>query len=132
MERLVNTAKLYTTRAILVIGVLMPLCLSNNTGVCFLPFPPLPASQPQAAQVTDGSPAPLLTNVIEGRVEMVKTLEKRDGAEHQTSHVAAHSFKRIFDLPASAGRRARSVYLSLFPSSTFALRADGRAPPHLL
>lgn len=130
MERLVNTAKLYSTRAILIIGVLMPLCLSNNTGVCFLPFPPLPAGQPQATQVTRSSPTPLLTNVIEGRVEMAETLQKRAG--HQTSHVATHSLRRIFELPDSADRRAHNLYLSFFPSSSFTLRTAGRAPPHLI
>ena len=124
--------KLRAARVLLILGVLVSLCVSDNVGPRLLPLPltaeltsaPVPSDQGQAASRT-----PSHGGTIGARVEMVSAPQSRAGADRQSPHAAAHTPKFELAVPSAPHSLRRELYPSLAESSVPFSRPKGRAPP---
>ena len=135
MKPPVHTARLLDRRAVIVVGALLVLCVSDNVGPRLLPLPPPPvlASTTKPADQRQGaSRAPAQSRTTGARVEMVSAPQSRAASERQSPHAAAHAPK--FDLAAPPAPPAPGLELdrpSGESSAPFS-RPKGRAPPRLV
>ena len=127
--------KSQAARILLILGVLLSLCVSDNVGPRLLPLPPapesvsapLPSDRGQAA-----SRAPSHGRTSSARVEMVSAPQSRAGAERQSPHAAAHTPKLELAIPSAQHSLRRELYPPLAESSAPFSRPKGRAPPRLV
>lgn len=119
-------------RVLLILGVLVSLCVSDNVGPRLLPLPeslelasaPVPSDQGQAA-----SRAPSHGGTIGARVEMVSAPQSRAGSERHSPHAAAHTSRFELAIPPAPLSQRRAPYPPLAESSAPFSRPKGRAPP---
>ena len=127
--------KFKPTRVLLIFGVLLSLCVSDNVGPRLLPLPLAPEFASATVSSDPGQSAsrtPSHGGTIGARVEMVSVPQSRAGAEHQSPHAAAHTPEfRLASPPAPRSLR-RELYLPFAESSAPFSRPKGRAPPRLV
>ena len=124
-------------RALLIIGALVSLCLSDTVGPRLLPLPvseviTITSAEGQQATELSASSGPVPTKGVSPRVEMVATAQNRAGADHQHGQVATHALRGVFDAPPGIILDGLSVYQPLYSLSALASRPPGRAPPLLV
>ena len=130
-----DTTKLSAARILIILGVLVSLCVSDNVGPRLLPLPtvsetastPGPPARGQAASRT-----PAHSRSHGARVEMVSAPQSRAGAERQSPHVAAHAPKFELVIPFLPPSTGRGLYPPPAESSAPFSRPKGRAPPSLV
>ena len=135
MKRPVHAAKLFSPRALLIAGVLVSLCVSDNVGPRLLPLPPIAGVSSVSGPVYDGlarSPAPSHDRAGGARVEMLSATQRRAGAERQSPQVAAHSPKFELVVPSHPHSLRGESYPPSAESPAPFSRPKGRAPPRLL
>ena len=126
--------RLPAARVLLILGVLVSLCVSDNVGPRLLPLPLAPelASAPVSSDRGQAaSRTPSHGGTIGARVEMVSASQSRAGAERQSPHAAAHTPKFELAIPSAAHALRRKLYPPLAESSAPFSRPKGRAPPRL-
>ncbi|HEV2761803.1 MAG TPA: hypothetical protein VGV38_02320 [Pyrinomonadaceae bacterium] len=127
--------KFPASRVLIILGVLVSLCVSDNVGPRLLPLPPIAEAAPVPGPVYDGhagSPAPSHDPTGGARVEMLSATQRRAGAERLSPQVAAHSPKFELVIPSHThSPRDESAPPSAESSAPFS-RPKGRAPPSLL
>lgn len=124
-----------TWRALLIIGALVSLCVSDGVGPRLLPLP-LSHGDIAYAEARQGfdpaaSRAPAPTKGPGPRVEMAAAPQNRAGAGQQQVQVAAHAPGGVFEAPARVVVGVAAEYRPLSPVAAPALRPPGRAPPRL-
>ena len=126
--------RLTAARVLIILGVLVSLCVSDNVGPRLLPLPSL-AELPSAPGVFDpwraASRAPSHGRTERARVEMVTAPQSRVGAERQSPHAAAAPKFELAVPPAPRTLRREPYPPSAERSVPFA-RPLGRAPPRLV
>lgn len=124
-------------RALLIIGALISLCLSDTVGPRLLPLPVSELATtaypdaPLGAEPT-ASRAPSPTKGSGPRVEMAATSHGRAGADHKHVQVAIHTLRGMFEAPADTISYAPSAYQPLYSLKAQDSRPPGRAPPRLV
>ena len=127
--------KFQAARALLVLGVLVSLCVSDNVGPRLLPLPSSPelASAPGLLDMGQAaSPTPSHGRTTGARVEMVSASQSRAGAERQSPHAAAHAPKFELSVPSAPYSLRRELHPPFAESSAPFSRPKGRAPPRLV
>ncbi len=127
--------KVSAARVLIILGVLVSLCVSDNVGPRLLPLPPIPelASGPSlTGSGQAASRAPSRGRTAGARVEMVSAAQSRAGAERQSPQAAAHSPKFELAVPSTHNSLKRESYPPLGESSAPFSRPKGRAPPRLV
>jgi hypothetical protein len=122
-------------RALLIIGALISLCLSDSVGPRLLPLPISEIVTTASAEGWQGfeptaTHAPAPTKGANPRVEMAATPQNRAGVKHV--QVAAHTPKGMPEAPADIIVDALSAYQPLHRLTALASRPPGRAPPRLV
>lgn len=126
--------RLTAARVLIILGVLVSLCVSDNVGPRLLPLPsiPEPASAPGVFDPERAaSRAPARGRTEGARVEMVTAPQSRAGAGRQSPHAAAPPTFELATPPAQRSLRRRLYPPSAESSAPFA-RPKGRAPPRLV
>lgn len=126
--------KLPATKVLLILGVLVSLCVSDNVGPRLLPLPPIAVAASMPWPVGHGpahSPAPSHDGTVGARVEMLSATHRRAGAERQSPQVAAHSPKFELVIPSNLPSLCGESYPPAAESSAPFSRPKGRAPPLL-
>ena len=123
-------------RALLIIGALISLCLSDTVGPRLLPLPVSEAVTIASDEGRQGiepaaSRAPAPTKGSCPRVEMAATAQNRAGADHKHVQVAAHTPRSMFEAPADIILDAPGAFRPLH-SASLVSRPQGRAPPRLI
>jgi hypothetical protein len=134
MARDAAKTKLTATRVLIILGVLVSLCVSDNVGPRLLPVPSISefASAPRAFDPGEAaSRAPARGRTEGARVEMVTAPQSRAGAERQSPHAAAAPKFELAVPPAPRSPRPEPYPPSAESSAPFA-RPKGRAPPRLV
>jgi hypothetical protein len=124
-------------RALLIIGALISLCLSDTVGPRLLPLPvselvttaPV-EGQPGPEPAASRTPAP--TKGTSPRVEMAATAQTRAGADHKHVQVAAHTPRGVLQAPAVVILDTLNAYQPLYSLTAQVSRPQGRAPPRLV
>jgi len=129
--------KLRAARVLLILGVLVSLCVSDNVGPRLLPLPlssaPELASSPRLSdRGRAASHTPSQGRTGDARVEMVSAPQGRAGAERQSPHGAAHAPKFELAVPSAPYSPRRGLYPPSAESSARFSRPKGRAPPRLV
>jgi hypothetical protein len=127
--------KLSATRILIILGVLVSLCVSDNVGPRLLPLPTVsepasttgPSERGQAASRTTPQGR---TNGA--RVEMASAPQGRGGVESKSPHAAAHAPKFELAVPPAPPSQRRELYQPSAESSAPFSRPKGRAPPRLV
>ena len=123
-------------RALLIIGALISLCLSDGVGPRLMPLP-VPEAARASAEVPQGN-APTASRVpspVKGstsRVEMAATAQNRAGARHQQSQTATHAPQGMFEAPAVIILKVHGSYGPLLSFTAPVSRPPGRGPPRLV
>ncbi|HEX8355346.1 MAG TPA: hypothetical protein VF611_20740 [Pyrinomonadaceae bacterium] len=128
------TNRLTAARVLIILGVLVSLCVSDNVGPRLLPLPSVSelASTPQTFYSGEAaSRAPARGKTEGARVEMVTTPQSRAGAERQSPH-AAGAPKFELAAPPAPRSLSRELYPPSAESSEPFARPKGRAPPRLV
>jgi hypothetical protein len=118
-------------RALLVLGVLLSLCASDNVGPRLLPLPVSAESAAAARQLDQGESAaraPSRGRAFRARVEMAQAPKSRAGAGRQLTHAAATPKLGLTKPPAARHPRG-GPYSPVGESSADYSRPGGRAPP---
>jgi hypothetical protein len=124
-------------RALLIIGALISLCLSDTVGPRLLP---LPVSELVTTASAEGQPGPELaasrtpspTKGSSPRVEMAVTAHSRAGADHKQVQAAAHNPHSVLEAPADIILDTLNAYQPLYSLAAQVSRPPGRAPPRLV
>lgn len=119
-------------RALIILGVLFSLCVSNNVGPRLLPLPSLTASASAVKQVslyTTASHLPTPDGTDTFRVAIAAPTNKRAGSEISPLPLAAHAPQSSLLPPGDVGNPERFVYQSHLVTSPSLSRPQGRAPP---
>lgn len=124
-------------RALLIIGGLVSLCLSDTVGPRLLPIPVAEVVTIASAEVQQGtepaaSSAPAPTKGVSPRVEMAATAQNRAGADHKHVQVAANTPGGVMGASAGIIPDGPGAYRPLYFLSALASRHAGRAPPRLI
>ena len=123
-------------RALLIIGALVSLCLSDGVGPRLMPLPVSEAATASAeVQQGDDPTASRAPSPIKGssaRVEMAATAQNRDGARHQQVQTATHAPQRMFIAPAVIILKVHGAYGHLLSFTAPVSRPPGRGPPRLV
>ena len=127
--------KLSAARILIILGVLVSLCVSDNVGPRLLPLPTVsePASTTgpyERGQAAPRTPSHGRSNGA--RIEMVSAPQSRAGAERQSPHGAAHAPKFELTVPSAPYSPRRELYPPSAESSARFSRPKGRAPPRLV
>lgn len=123
-------------RALLIIGALVSLCLSDGVGPRLMPLP-VPEAATASAEVPQGS-APAASRVpspVKGsgpRVEMAATAHSRAGSPDQQAQTATHAPQGMFEAPAVIILKVRGAYGPLLSFTAPVSRPPGRGPPRLV
>jgi hypothetical protein len=126
--------KFPAARALLILGVLASLCVSDNVGPRLLPLPvpselasvPGPSDRAEAA-----THAPAQGGNDGARVEMVSAPQGRAGAVRQSPQAAAHAQKFDLAIPYAPRLPRREPRTPFAETSALLSRPKGRAPPRL-
>jgi hypothetical protein len=120
-------------RALVVLGALLSLCVSDTVGPRLLP---LPSQVGQAAERRQSvgepgcSSAPTSGHPEVVRVAMTAPARKQAGAEQHTTHVTAHAAATHVSAPEpGALSSVQTTYSPTHAASANATRPRGRAPP---
>ncbi|HEY9284762.1 MAG TPA: hypothetical protein VIP46_15000 [Pyrinomonadaceae bacterium] len=135
MKRPVHAARLLNRRALVVVGALLVLCVSDNVGPRLLPLPPLPelVSTPKPAdQRRVASRAPSQSRTTGARVEIVSAPQGRAASERQSPQAAAHAPKFALAAPLAPTSPSLEPYQPSGERSAPFSRPKGRAPPRLV
>ena len=127
--------KLTAARVLIILGVLVSLCVSDNVGPRLLPLPSISelASAPRAFDPGEAASRAPARGKTEGvRVEMVTAPQSRAGAERQSSHAAARALKFELAVPPAPRSLRPELYPPSAESSAPFARPKGRAPPRLV
>ncbi|MCA1612658.1 MAG: hypothetical protein LC795_04765 [Acidobacteria bacterium] len=126
--------RLTAARVLIILGVLVSLCVSDNVGPRLLPLPSISelASAPRAFDPGEAASRSPARGKTEGaRVEMVTAPQSRAGAERQSPHAAGAAMFELAIPPAPRSLR-RELYPPTAESSAPFARPKGRAPPRLV
>lgn len=122
-------------RALLIIGALVSLCLSDGVGPRLMPLPVSEAATASAdVQQSNAPAATRVPSPVKGsipRVEMAATAQNRAGARHQQVQTATHAPQGMSDAPAVIILKVRGAYWPLLSFTTPVSRPPGRGPPRL-
>jgi hypothetical protein len=135
MARDAATIRLPAARVLLILGVLVALCVSDNVGPRLLPLPSLPepiSTTKPADQRQVASRAPSQSRTTGGRVEIVSAPQSRAAAERQSPHAAAHALRFALAAPLAPPSPSLELYRPSGESSAPFSRPNGRAPPRLV
>jgi hypothetical protein len=124
-------------RAILIIGALLSLCLSDTVGPRLLPLPVSEIVTVASAEVHQGTEfaalsAPAPTKGASPRIEMAATAQNRAGADHKHGQVATHALRDVCYAPPGIILDGLGTYQPLYTLSALVSRPPGRAPPLLV
>ena len=123
-------------RALLIIGALVSLCLSDGVGPRLIPLPVSEAATASADVQQGNAPAasrmPSPINGSAPRVEMAGTAQNRAGARHQQAQTATHAPQGMLEAPAVIILKVRGAYGSLLSFTAPVSRPPGRGPPRLV
>jgi len=129
-------AEMAKLRALLILGALVSLCLSDSVGPRLMPLPVSEVVAASAgAKLCDefaASRAPSSTKGLITRMEMAATAQNRASARHQQMQTATHAAQGMFEAPAVSILKIHGAYAPLFSFATPVLRPPGRAPPRLV
>lgn len=135
MKRPVHTARLLNRRAVIIVGALLVLCVSDNVGPRLLPLPSLPELASTPKQTDRGrvvSRSPSQGRTTGARVEMVSAPQGRAASERQSPHAAAHAPKFDLAAPLAPASPSPELYQPSGERSAPFSRPKGRAPPRLV
>lgn len=124
-------------RALLIIGALISLCLSDTVGPRLLP---LPVSELITTAPVDGPPGPEpaasrnppSSKGLGPRVDIAATSQNRAGANHQHVQAASHTPQGVLQAPARIILDTLNNYQPLYSLTAQVSRPPGRAPPRLV
>jgi hypothetical protein len=119
-------------RALLIIGALVSLCVSDTVGPRLLPLPVATghaASERQPLENIEITSAPSGGNSIVARESMAAPARKQAGAERHSPHVASHAACGLFLPTFDAVAFTHTTCALILPSSAKTTRPPGRAPP---
>ncbi|HLL75993.1 MAG TPA: hypothetical protein VK421_12115 [Pyrinomonadaceae bacterium] len=122
------------SRALLVAGVLLSLCASDNVGPRLLPLPVSAETAAASRQLDQGgtaSRAPSRDKAFGARVEMASAQQSRAGAGRQLTHASAAASKPVLPSTLPAHLLRGEPYSPIRESSANFSRPRGRAPPRL-
>jgi hypothetical protein len=124
-------------RALLIIGALISLCLSDTVGPRLLPLPISELATTASAEAWTGpelaaSRTPPSSKGLGPRVDMAATSQNRAGADHRHAQVATHSPRGVLQAPAGIILGTLNAYKPLYSLSAQVSRPPGRAPPRLV
>jgi hypothetical protein len=123
-------------RALLVLGALVSLCLSDGVGPRLMPLPVSEVVAASAGAQQGNEPAasrtPSPIKVSSPWVEMAVTSQNRAGARHQQVQTAARDLQGMFEAPAVIILKVPGAYGPLFSFIVPVSRPPGRAPPRLI
>src|SRR3712207_3412089 len=108
------------TRMLIIIGVLVALCVSDNVGPRLLPLPPVTGLACVPAGSGRGqapSPAPAQGGTERAHVEMISAPQSQAGAERQSPRAAANAPKFVLAAPSAHHSPRRGLYPPLGESS---------------
>lgn len=134
MARGAATTGLRATQVLIILGVLVSLCVSDNVGPRLLPLPSASELAPAPGAFDPweaASRAPARGKTEGARVEMVTAPQSRAGAERQSPHAAGAQKFELAVPPAPRSQR-RELYPPPAESSAPFARPKGRAPPRLV
>lgn len=131
------TAGTVKWRALLIIGALISLCLSDTVGPRLLPLPVSEIVTTASVEGQQGieaaaSRVPSSTKGSGPRVEMAATAQNRAGADHKHVQVAAHAPQGVLEVPADIILDGLSAYQPHYSRTAQSSRPPGRAPPRLV
>ena len=130
------TAGTVKWRALLIIGALVSLCLSDGVGPRLMPLPVSDAAtaSAEAQQGIDpaASRAPSPKKGSGPRIEMAATAQNRAGARHQQAPTATHAPQGMLEAPAVIILKVRGAYGPLLSFTAPVSRPPGRGPPRLV
>ena len=127
--------KFRAARILLILGVLVSLCVSDNVGPRLLPLPLIPelASATKPSDLgRNASPTPSHGRTVGARVEMVSPTQSRAGAERGAPQIAAPAPKFGLAIPSALCSLRWEIYSPSTESSAPFSRPKGRAPPRLV
>jgi hypothetical protein len=124
-------------RALLIIGALISLCLSDTVGPRLLPLPVSELGTTASAEGWAGpepaaSRTPSHTKGSSPRVEMVATAQIRTGADNKHVQVAVRTPRHVLEAPTDILLDAPNAYQPLYSLTAQVSRPQGRAPPRLV
>lgn len=123
-------------RALLIIGALVSLCLSDSVGPRLMPLPvsEISTTSVERQQGIDpkASRAPTSTKGSKPWVEMASTAPNRAGARHKQVQPATHAPQNIFEAPPDIVQDDPAAYGPLFLFTASVSRPPGRGPPRLV
>ncbi len=122
------------TRVLIVLGVLVALCVSDNVGPRLLPLPPvteLASAKGPFGLGRAASPTPSHGKTEGARVAIISAPQSRAGAERQSPQAAAHAPKFELAVPSPLHSLGPELYPPVSESSAPFSRPKGRAPPRL-
>jgi hypothetical protein len=122
-------------RALLIIGAVISLCVSDNVGPRLLPLPAVTEQASEADPSGRGraaSRAPSRHRTEGGRVEMVSATQSRAGDARQSPQAAPHAPRFELATPPAPRSSGREPYPPSDQSSAPFSRPKGRAPPRLV
>lgn len=132
MARDAATARFQAARVLLILGVLVSLCVSDNVGPRLLPLPSSPELAPAPGLFDRGQTASRTTphGGTEGaRVEMASATQGRAGAERQSPQSAARAPKFETVIPSTPRLLRWENHPPSGECSALLSRPKGRAPP---
>ena len=123
-------------RALLIIGALISLCLSDTVGPRLLP---LPVTELATTAPAEGWPSPETTasrtppssKGLGSRVDMAASSQNRAGVDHKHMQEAAQS-SSVLQAPAGIILDTLNAYKPLYSLATQVSRPPGRGPPRLV
>ena len=122
-------------RALLIIGALISLCLSDSVGPRLLPLPALQrvTASTEARQSIEpaGSPTPTPTKGLGPKVEMAAAPQNRAGAGDRQVQVATLALGGAFEAPGYTTLDVTAAYGPLLPFTALTSSPPGRAPHRL-
>lgn len=127
-------ARLLELRALVIIGVLVFLCVSNNVGPRLLPLPISSESTSVEDVLTEGmdnalSRLPANSKADSFRVAIIAPTNRRAGAENSPLSVEAHAPDNSFVPPGNADSSEHFLYTSHPVTPAMVSRSSGRGPP---
>lgn len=129
-------AGIVNRRALLIVGVLISLCLSDNVGPRLMPLPVAEGVEASAASQQSTEPAasriPSPAKGSGPRVEMAATAQNRAGTRHPQAHAATHAPQGGVVVPEDIIRNVSDAHGPIVFFTTPASRPPGRAPPRLV
>lgn len=132
MPRGATSLRFMRLRALIILGALVSLCVSNNVGPRLLPLPSPSENAAAAGQVSLNTTASRLpsqdgTNAV--RVAIAAPANKRAGADTSPQPLAGAAPQGGLVTPRIADDSARFVYSPHLINSRSVSRPRGRAPP---